>query len=42
MDSLDKKYLLSEIIKEPEFIEGKVIYYLLKQANKNMHENVNK
>lgn len=42
MDSLDKKYLLSEIIKEPEFIEGKLIYYLLKEANKNMHEHVNK
>lgn len=42
MDALDKKYLLSEIIKEPEFIEGKLTYYLLKQANKNMHEHVNK
>lgn len=42
MDGLDKKYLLSEIIKEPEFIEGKLIYFLLKQANKNMHEHVNK
>lgn len=42
MDGLDKKYLLSEIIKEPEFIEGKVIYYLLKQANKDMHEHVKK
>lgn len=42
MDSLDKKYLISEIIKEPDFIEGKNIYYLLKQANKNMHEHVNK
>ncbi len=42
MDSLDKKYLLCEIIKEPEFIEGKLIYYLLKQTNKDMHEHVNK
>lgn len=42
MDALNKKYLLSEIIKEPEFIEGKLIYYLLKQTNKNMHEHVNK
>jgi len=42
MDNLDKKYLLSEIIKEPEFIEGKFIYDLLKQANKNMHEHVKK
>lgn len=42
MDSLDEKYLLSEIIKEPEFIEGKCLYYLLKQQNKNMHEHVKK
>lgn len=42
IDSLDKKYLLCEIVKEPEFIEGKLTYYLLKQANKNMHEHVNK
>jgi len=42
MDNLDKKYLLSEIIKEPELIEGKFIYDLLKQANKNMHEHVKK
>lgn len=40
MDSLDKKYLLSEMIKKPEFIEGKFVYNLLKEANKNMHEHV--
>lgn len=42
MESLDKKYLLSVIMKEPEFIEGKVLYNLLKQANKDMHEHVKK
>lgn len=42
MDDLDKKYLLSEIIKEPEFIEGKFLYDLLKQGNKDMHEHVKK
>ena len=36
-DSLDRKYLLSEVIKEPEFIEGEFIYNLLKQTNKDMH-----
>jgi signal transduction histidine kinase len=40
MDSLDKKYLLSEVIKKPEFTEGKFVYDLLKEANKNMHEHV--
>lgn len=42
MDDLDKKYLLSEIIKEPDFIEGRLIYDLLKVANKDMHEHVKK
>lgn len=42
MDDLDKKYLLTEIIKEPEFIEGKLLYNLLKVANKDMHEHVKK
>lgn len=42
MDSLDQKYLLSEIMKEPEFIEGKLLFDLLKQANKDMHEHVKK
>jgi hypothetical protein len=42
MNDLDIKYLLSEIIKEPEFIEGKFLYDLLKQANKDMHEHVKK
>lgn len=42
IDSLDKRYLLSEIIKEPEFLEGKIVYDLLKQANRDMHEHVKK
>ena len=42
MDNLDKKYLLVEIMKEPEFIEGKLVYNLLKVSNKDMHEHVKK
>ena len=42
MDSLDQKYLLSEVMKEPENIEGKLLYDLLKQANNDMHEHVKK
>lgn len=41
-EGLDKKYLLFEIVKEPDFIEGKLIYNLLKQINKGMHEHVKK
>lgn len=40
MDNLDKKYLLSEIMKKPENIEGKLLYDVLRQANKDMHEHV--
>ena len=42
MESLDRKYLLSEIMEKPESIEGKMIYDLLQQANKDMHEHVKK
>ena len=42
MEGLDRKYLLAEMIREPEFIEGKLLYDLLKQANKDMHEHVKK
>ena len=40
MDNLDKKYLLPEIMKEPANIEGKLLYDVLRQANKDMHEHV--
>lgn len=39
---LDQKYLITEIVKSPEFIEGKILYDVLEQVNKSMHENVNK
>lgn len=40
LENLDKKYLLSEVIEEPEFLEGKIVYDVLKETNKNMNENV--
>lgn len=42
IDTLDKKYLLSEIMTEPENIEGKLLYDILRLANKDMHEHVKK
>ena len=42
MDNLDKKYLLPEIMNEPENLEGKLLYDILRQANKDMHEHVKK
>jgi signal transduction histidine kinase len=40
MNNLDQKYLLPEVITEPEFIEGKLFYDVLRQTNKDMHEHV--
>lgn len=42
LDALDKKYLLPELTKEPSFLEGKILYGILKDTNKSMHENINK
>ncbi|MCI9063695.1 MAG: hypothetical protein HFJ17_03740 [Clostridia bacterium] len=41
LNELDDKYLISEIIKEPNFIEGKILKKLLEQIDKSMIENVN-
>jgi len=40
LDHTDKKYLLSEIMEEPGHIEGKLLYEVLGQVNKDMHEHV--
>ena len=42
LDDLDEKYLITEIIKTPSFIEGAILKSLLEQINKSMVENVNK
>jgi len=42
IEKLDKKYLISEIIDEPEFIEGKILCDVLRDTSKSMVENVNK
>ena len=42
INQLKEKYLITEVIKKPEFIEGKILYETLEQTNKSMHENVNK
>ncbi|MCE5222290.1 MAG: sensor histidine kinase [Clostridium sp.] len=41
IDKLDKKYLLPEVIKSPNYYEGKIIYEVLSECNRNMHEHVN-
>ncbi|MDD6085832.1 MAG: ATP-binding protein [Oscillospiraceae bacterium] len=40
IEQLDKKYLISEIVKEPDFIEGKIIHNILYEMGKSMNENI--
>lgn len=42
LNELDEKYLISEIIKKPSFVEGKILKGILEQIDKSMIENVNK
>ena len=40
--SIDKKFLISEVLKEPPVVEAKPYYYLLKKSSKSMREEINK
>lgn len=42
LDSLDKKYLISDIIEEPIFLDGKILYNIIKQTDKSMNDEVAK
>lgn len=42
LDELDTKYLVSELVKPPDFIEGKILKNTLDEVDKSMIENVNK
>lgn len=42
LQNLDKKYLLSELVDEPSFIEGKILYDSLKASNKAMNDEIAK
>lgn len=41
LDELDEKYLVNELIKTPNFIEGKLLRKVLEQTDKAMLEKVN-
>lgn len=41
LDELKEKYLISEIIDTPDFIEGQILKNTIKEAGKSMTENVN-
>ncbi|SDK68700.1 sensor histidine kinase [Natronincola ferrireducens] len=40
IEELDKKYLLPEVLNEPNFIQGKILNKVLKEIARDMHENV--
>ncbi len=42
LNDLDEKYLITEIINTPNFIEGKILKCSLEQINKSMLEHVNR
>lgn len=42
LEGLEEKYLITEIINTPSFLEGKLLKDTLKQIDKSMLENVNK
>lgn len=41
MQNLQEKYLLIEMMEEPDFIDGQILYETLGKVNKNMLEHVN-
>lgn len=40
--NIDKKYLISEVLDVPPFLEAEPYYYLLKKSSKSMREEINK
>lgn len=42
LEELEEKYLITEIIKSPDFLEGKIFKNWLEEIDKSMYENVNK
>ena len=41
LEELEEKYLITEIIKTPNFIEGRILKYTLEEVDKSMVEKVN-
>lgn len=42
VSNIDKKYLISEVLEVPPFVEAEPYYYLLKKSSKSMREEINK
>ncbi|MDL2276602.1 sensor histidine kinase [Breznakia sp. OttesenSCG-928-G09] len=41
LQKVDKKYLIHEMIQEPRFIEGRILYVVLVDLNKNLNDTIN-
>lgn len=41
LEQLDQKYLICELVKEPPFLNGKILYQSLYEINKSMLEKIN-
>lgn len=41
LESLDREYLVAEVIDEPYFLEGKIVYDALKSIEKDIHKKIN-
>lgn len=42
LKALDKKYFISELIKEPAFVDGRILYSIVKETNKSMNDEISK
>jgi signal transduction histidine kinase len=40
LDELDKKYLLSEMTENPDFLDGRILYEVMQETNKSMCEHI--
>lgn len=40
LDTMNKAHLLCEVLEEPDFLEGKLLYDILNQCNKSMNDEV--
>lgn len=41
LESLDQKYLITEILKEPEFLDGQILFHAMRDIDKSMIDYVN-
>ena len=40
MKTLDQKYLIADVIRQPHFADGRILYEVIREAGRSMQENV--